>query len=77
MTPAAPSTDEADPFDALRHMAASMEQSGRRHRAATLLEALERTLREGYQEINGVTLSRRAARLAERELDTRERRPQS
>ena len=73
--PAEPSTrddDRPDPFEALRDMAASVEQSGRRHRAATLLDALERTLTEGYQEVNGVTLSRRAARFVERELDGRD-----
>ena len=64
--------DGSDPFEALRRMAASVEQSGRRHRAATLLDALERTLSEGYQEVNGLTLSRRAARFAERELDSRD-----
>ena len=69
---AAPEDDGSDPFEALRRMAATVGQSGRRHRAATLLDALERTLSEGYQEVNGVTLSRRAARFAERELDARD-----
>jgi hypothetical protein len=58
-----------DSFNLLREMATSIGDDGRRYRAAALLDALERTVREGYQQINGVTMSRRAARLAERELD--------
>jgi hypothetical protein len=63
------SADTHDPFNVLREIATSIGDDGRRHRAAALLDALERTVREGYQQINGVTMSRRAARLAERELD--------
>jgi hypothetical protein len=64
--------ESADPFADLRRLAASKDGTASRHRAETLLDALERTRREGYQEINGVTLSRRAARYAERELGRRD-----